>query len=73
MNGKPTNFLSSGKVKLFAASTVLALIAGVIKQLTDSDSGTNPDWNVVIPGILNGLGLFFARQNNVSSEEAGIK
>jgi hypothetical protein len=41
--------------------------------MLDSDPATNPDWSVVIATVTAGFGLLFARDNNVSSEEAGAK
>lgn len=67
--------LFSGSWKTSAAGwgAALAIIGAVLKQLTDGDPTTNPDWNTVIPAFLVAIGLSAARDNTVSSEDAGIK
>lgn len=53
---------------LSAISTLWAL---VINPLVDGIPETNPDWGMAIPLILAALGLTAARDNKVSSEQAG--
>lgn len=52
---------------------ILAPIFSAIKLMTDNDPTTNPDWNAVMAAVAAGVGLLFARDNNVSSEDAGAK
>lgn len=64
---------SSLTTKIFGISGALGIIIGVIERILDGDPLTNPDWNIAIPAFIASVGLIFARTNNVSSEEVGIK
>lgn len=44
-----------------------------VKALFDNDPVTMPDWGAVIAAITVGIGLIFARDNSVTSKEAGAK
>ena len=52
---------------------ILTTVLAAAKALLDNDPTTNPDWTMVISSITAGIGLVFARDNKVSSEEAGVK
>lgn len=55
---------------------VLAIVASVLgaaATLLDSDPKTNPDWPALIAAFTAGAGLLNARDNKVTSEQAGIK
>jgi len=39
----------------------------------DSDPTTLPDWGATIAAIIAGVGLFAARDKNVTSEQQGVK
>jgi hypothetical protein len=39
----------------------------------DADPLTVPDWGAVVAAIIAGIGLISARDNNVTSEQAGAK
>lgn len=52
---------------------LLTAIGGALPVLFDGDPTTNPDWAVLIPAIIAGAGLLFARDNKVTSEQAGAK
>lgn len=57
-------------------SAVLAAIGALCiagKAMFDGDPNTNPDWSSVGLTLMLAWGLFTARQNNVSSEQAGVK
>jgi hypothetical protein len=60
-------------------TTVLGIIAIVMAALTvaktliDGDPATNPDWPMVISAVTAGWGLIVARDNSVTSEQAGAK
>jgi len=61
----------SWKTTAGGISAILAAIAGAANLMLDNNPATNPDWSVVIAAVTTGFGLIFARDNNVSSEEAG--
>lgn len=61
------------KVKIAALGTIVSLIGIAVKQLVDGDPVTNPDWNTLVPSLILSVGVLFSRQNDVSSEQAGIK
>ena len=63
----------SWKTTAAGAGALLTTIGYIINQLTDGNAFTNPDWPVVIPAICSGLIGLFARDNNVTSEQAGAK
>lgn len=55
---------------------ILAIVAAIATALTaqfDADPLTTPDWTLVGSSIMAGLGLIFARDWNVSSEDEGLK
>lgn len=48
-------------------------IANALLRLFDNNPATNPDWWALISLVLLGFGLIKARDNEVSSEDVGIK
>lgn len=54
-------------------AALLSTAAIVLQQMTDADPGTNPDWPSLMPGIIAAFGLIFARQNNLSSQDVGVR
>ena len=63
----------SWKTSLFGAGGIVTVIAATASAYFDADPTTNPDWGAVAGVIMAALGLFFARDNNVTSESAGAK
>lgn len=63
----------SWKTSAAGVGTLLTVLGATLNQLTDGNPATNPDWNVVLPLVFTGLIGIFARDNNVSSEDAGVK
>jgi len=55
---------------ILAALTVITSEAG---RLFDADPKTDPDYNVVVPALIMAWGLISARDNKVTSEQAGAK
>jgi hypothetical protein len=51
----------------------LALAAPQIAHAIDADPLTVCDWSIVLGALIVGLGLGAARDNRVSSEQAGAK
>lgn len=50
---------------------IMFALFNAVKLLIDGDSATNPDWNITLAEIMTGIGLFFARDNNKTSEMVG--
>lgn len=61
--------MKSWKTSFGAIVLLLAVIFGQIGLVWDGDPLTNPDWNLVIAEIGAAFGLWFARDNNVTSED----
>lgn len=53
--------------------TIAGAIIGYAKAALDNDPATVPDWQITALGITAGWGLLTARDNKVSSEQAGVK
>ena len=68
-----TGLSGSWKTSITGIITIVVAILNALKLLVDGDPTTNPDWSLLIASITAGLGLLFARDNNVSSESAGAK
>ena len=64
--------MKSWKTTLTGLITLLITIMSGIKAVVDGDPATNVDINEVI-GAVVGIGLLFARDNNVTSEQLGLK
>jgi len=64
-----------GSWRTTAAAIVLALAAvfSAGGAMLDDDPSTNPNWSMVMAEVAAAGGLFAARDNKVSSEEAGVK
>lgn len=65
--------LKSYRTTLMGIVAILSAIVSAATPLLDTDPATNPDWTSVSAAIAGGLGLIFARDNKVTSEEAGAK
>ena len=64
---------ASWKTTATGIATILAAIGGAATLLLDNNPQTNPDWTAVIAACTAGFGLIFARDNNVTSEQANGK
>lgn len=53
--------------------TIASAVIGYLKAAIDNDPSTVPNWEVASVGIAAGWGLLTARDNKVSSEDAGLK
>ena len=68
------NLLGSSWRTSVAAWGVLATTVGnALNAAFDSDPATNPDWVLVITAALAAFGFISARDNRVTSEQAGAK
>ena len=65
--------MKSWKTTVAGILTMLVPTLNAVAAFIDNDPATVPDWGLAIATIAAGLGLLFARDNNVSSEDAGIK
>lgn len=65
--------MKSWKTTVTGVLTIVVALASAAKMMFDSDPATNPDIPTVITAITAGIGLITARDNNVSSEQAGVK
>lgn len=65
--------MKSWKTTLFGATGIVTIGIGVVNALVDGNPATNPDWTVVIGALTACFAGLFARDNNVTSEEAGAK
>jgi len=55
------------------AGLISAVSALVIDPLLDADPLTIPNWREAVPLILIGIGLWFSRDDAVSSKQRGIE
>lgn len=62
----------SWKTTSAGIGAILAAVAIAITQSGENGAGSI-DWAALIPAVIAGIGLFFARDNKVTSEEAGAK
>jgi peptidoglycan/LPS O-acetylase OafA/YrhL len=63
----------SWKTTAAGIAAIVAAAATAVVALFDADPTTVPDWGAVAAAFMAGLGLVFARDNNVTSESAGAK
>jgi hypothetical protein len=63
----------SWRTTTFGIGAILTAIGTALTALTDADPMTQPDWGAVMAAMIAGFGLIFARDNGVSSEQAGAK
>ena len=65
--------MKSWKTTLAGIMTFVTLAWNQIQYAIDSDPLTNPEWSLVITGLIAMIGFFKARDNDVSSEDEGVK
>jgi hypothetical protein len=63
----------SWKTTVAGVAGIIIAIASCVQALLDGDPATVPNYEIALAAVITGLGLIFARDNNVSSEAAGAK
>lgn len=64
---------ASWRTTLFGVGGIVTVVAAACSALFDGNPATNPDWTGVIGSISVAIGLLFARDNKVTSEQAAAK
>lgn len=62
---------SSWRTTTAGIGAILIAIGSALAAQFDADPATVPDWGAVIAAGIAGIGLLFARDNKVTSEQAG--
>lgn len=65
--------MKSWKTTLAGIGAALVAIGAALEAQFDGDPATAADWGIVITAIIAAVGLWLARDNDVSSERAGAK
>jgi hypothetical protein len=65
--------MKSWKTTVAGIGAILVAVGSALSAMFDADPSTVADWGAVVAAIIAGVGLIAARDNGVSSEDAGIK
>jgi hypothetical protein len=65
--------IKSWKTSLAGIAAVGVVLFAALEMQFDNDPLTVPNWGAVVGAMIAGVGLLFARDNDVSSESAGAK
>lgn len=63
--------MKSWKTTAAGIGAILVAVGSALTATFDADPATVADWGAVIAAIIAGAGLIMARDNNVTSEQAG--
>ena len=63
--------MKSWKTTVTGVATILTAVGAALTAMFDNDPSTTIDIAVTIAAVMSGIGLIFARDNNVTSEQAG--
>jgi hypothetical protein len=66
---KTLSRITSWKTMATGIVAILSAVTAAAQLLLDNDPKTNPDITLTVSAIAAGLGLIFARDNNVTSEQ----
>lgn len=61
---------SSWRTTTAGIGAILIAVGSALGAQFDSDPATVADWGAVIAAVIAGIGLLFARDNKVTSEQA---
>lgn len=64
---------SSWRTSSLGIITIISAVCGVASLLLDGVPTTNPDWTTTIASVMAGIGLITARDNKVTSRQAGAE
>ena len=62
---------ASWRTSLFGIGGLITVLAAAASALLDGNPATNPDWVAVVASASACIGLLFARDNKVTSAQAG--
>jgi hypothetical protein len=65
--------VTSWRTTTAGIAAIVVAIGTAVGALFDADPLTLPDWGAVAAAVMAGVGLLAARDNKVSSEQAGAK
>lgn len=63
----------SWKTTTAGVAGIVGIVAMALQAQFDSDPHTVAEWGVVVPVVISQIGLLFARDNDKSSEQVGVK
>lgn len=63
----------SWRTTLAGIATIGVVVCSALVAQFDGDPLSEANWGAVVAAVLAGIGLIAARDNGVSSEEAGVK
>ena len=64
---------ASWRTTVAGIAAIVTAVASAVVALFDADPTTVPEWGAVVAAVMAGVGLLNARDNRVSSEQAGAK
>jgi uncharacterized membrane protein YhiD involved in acid resistance len=65
--------MKSWRTTTAGIGAILVAVGSALTAMFDNDPKTVADWGAVIAATIAGIGLITARDNAVSSEQAGAK
>jgi hypothetical protein len=65
--------MKSWKTTAAGIAAIVAALATAVGALFDADPLSMPDWGAVAAAVMAGVGLIAARDNGVTSEQAGAR